>query len=158
MRLNSPVVLGRGDVLLKFPELLDEYDPALLPPQPYVAVHMFGCTNARVLPKFGLLLAGLLQAKVRFVLVGSETQDDLPPIFRLHIDVVKRARKFIGTRSVFNCVAQIMEIPSFVLVDRSQHDPLIERYMQANMAIVREWNVGTPIETLYREAVEWARD
>ena len=150
--------VGRGDALLKYPELLDDYDPALLPPQPYVAVHLFGSQPTKIPPKWGLLLKGLRDAKVRTILVGSETEDDLPPIFRLHIDVVKRARKFIGALSVFNAVAQIMEIPSFVLVNRSLHEPLIYQYMRANHAIVRPWNDGTrSVEAIYQEAVEWAQ-
>jgi hypothetical protein len=70
---------------------------------------------------------------------------------------VKRARKFIGTMSAFNCVAQIMEIPSFVLVNRSIKEPLIERYMQANLSVVEPWNTGRPIGQVYQDAVDWAK-
>lgn len=152
------MVIGCGDALLKYPELLDDYDPALLPPTPYVAVHLFASHPHKQPPQPGLLLAGLRAAGVRTVLVGSETQDDLPPILRLHIDVVKRARKFIGTLSVFNVVAQLKEIPAFVLVNRSLQEPLIYQYMAHNRSLVRPWNVGQAIEEIYREAVAWAKE
>jgi hypothetical protein len=163
MRIESPVVIGRGDVLLKYPELLDDYDPNLLPPQPYVAVHLHASHPSKIPPKEHILIEKLLAAGVRFVEVGNDVNSRPPMILRLHIDVVKRARKFIGTLSVFNVVAQIMEIPSFVLVDRSKAEPLVYRYMQANSAIVRAWNncppFGhfVPVEKIYQEAVEWAK-
>jgi len=103
------------------------------------------------------LLEGLLHAGVHFVKVGNEA-DDLPTSLRLHIDVVKRASKFIGTLSMFNCVAQLMEIPSFVLVNRSIKEPLIYNYMLQNSAWIAPWNVGAPVEEVYRTAVEWAKD
>ena len=159
MRIESPLVLGRGDALLKYPELLDDYDPSLLPPQPYVAVHLFASHPNKSPPMWGLLIQGLRDAGVSAVYVGSEiwVGTELPPILRLHIDVVKRARKFIGTLSVFNAVAQIMEIPSFVLVNRALQEPLIYRYMYQNGAVIAPWNVGKPIEAIYQEAIEWAK-
>ena len=156
MRIESPVVIGRGDVLLKYPELLDDYDPSLLPPQPYIAVHLHASHPDKQPPNPNLLRNGLIAAGVHYVELGDEAQE-LPPILRLHIDVVKRARKFIGTLSVFNVVAQIMEIPSFVLVDRSKSEPLIYSYMAANRAIVAPWNSRWSIEQIYKGAVEWAK-
>ncbi len=156
MRINSPVVIGRGDVLLKYPELIDDYDPALLPPQPYVAVHLHASHPNKQPPTPNLLRNRLIAAGVPYVEVGDEAQE-LPPILRLHIDVVKRARKFIGTLSVFNVVAQIMEIPSFVLVNRALAEPLIYRYMYQNTAIIEAWNDGhKPVEQIYEDAVAWA--
>lgn len=158
MKFESPLVIGLGDALLKYPELLGDYDrrERLLPQQPYVAVHLGASTANKIPPDPHLLLEKLLWANVHFVLVGTEAHD-LPPNLRLHIDVVKRARKFIGTMSAFNCVAQIMEIPSFVLVNRSIKEPLIERYMQANLSVVEPWNTGRPIGQVYQDAVDWAK-
>ena len=50
MRFKSQIVIGRGDALLKYPELLDDYDPSLLPQQPYVAVHLDASTPDKVPP------------------------------------------------------------------------------------------------------------
>ena len=156
MRINSLVVIGRGDVLLKYPELLDDYDPALLPPQPYVAVHLHASHPNKQPPTPNLLRNRLIAAGVQYVEVGDEAQE-LPPILRLHIDVVKRARKFIGTLSVFNVVAQIERVPSFVLVNRSIKEPTIYGLMQHNLALIEPWNVGRPIEEIYRDAIAWAQ-
>ena len=157
MKLKPHMAFGCGDALLTHPGLLDDYDPSLPPPQPYVAVHLHASLSIKQPPMPDLLRNGLLGAGVEYVEVGDEVQE-LPPILSLHIDVVKRARKFIGTMSVFNVVAQIKEIPSFVLINRSIHDALIFEYMTRNRSIVRAWNDGRhPIEDIYREAVEWAK-
>jgi hypothetical protein len=144
-------------MLLKYPELIDDYDPSLLPAQPYVAVHLGASTPNKIPPNPSVLTRGLLLAGVHFVLVGNEARD-LPPILRLHIDVVKRARKFIGTLSVFNCVAQIKKIPSLVLVNRAVKDPSIYALMHANNAKIIEWNNGSYSHAqIYHYAVEWAQ-
>lgn len=155
MRLDTPI--GRGDLLLKYPEFLDDYDPALLPSPPYVAVHLHASHPHKQSPKPNLLRNGLIAAGVYYVEVGNEAQE-LPPSFRLHLEVVMRARKFIGTLSVFNVVAQIKKVPAFVLVNRSLKEPTIYKRMTDNGSIVREWNNGIqPIADIYREAVEWAK-
>jgi len=128
--------------------------------EPYVAVHMFGSHPHKIPAKWGVLLAALREARIRTILLGSETQDDLPPKLRLHVAVAQRARKFIGTLSCFNCAAQIAKVPSFVIVNRSLQDGTIYPLMRANRARIEPWNLGPgrkSIEQIYHEAAEWAK-
>jgi hypothetical protein len=146
--------------------------------EPYVAVHITASLPHKVPPEFEKLLAGLREAGVRVVLLGVEPNDMapavkgnrvrgfrslvggeilVPPQLRLHVALAQGARKFIGTLSCFNCAAQLASVPSFVIVDRSLKEPTIYRMMAQNGAIVEPWNVGKPIEAIYKDAVEWAK-
>ncbi len=161
-RLNHSHIRG---LKWKAPEIVLDADEqrilAEVTREPYVAVHMFGSLPTKVPPKWGVLLAGLREARIRTILLGSETQDDLPPKLRLHIAVARRARKFIGALSCFNCAAQLAKVPSFVIVNRSLQDGTIYPLMRANRSIIEPWNLGPgmkSIEQIYREAVEWARN
>ena len=145
--------------------------------EPYIALHLTAALPGRVPANPEKLLAGL--AGLRTVILGVETGDDgpsisgnrvgglhsklagtphilLPPKLRLHVAVAQRAAKFIGTVSCFNCAAQLARIPSFILCNSSFKDPPIYNMMAKNGARVEPWNVGKPIEKIYREAVEWA--
>ncbi len=126
--------------------------------EPYVAVHFFASGADRILPAWGKLLVELRKTGVRTVLLGSETQDDLPPKLRLHVAVAQRATKFIGSQSCFNCAAQLARVPSFVIVNRSKSDQSIYNLMHQNHARIEAWNVGKPLDRIYREAAAWAAD
>jgi hypothetical protein len=144
--------------------------------EPYIAVHMAASQPGRVPANPEKLLAGL---SGRIVLLGIETSDDgpavignrvagirsklagtpyilLPPKLRLHVAVAQRATKFIGTVSCFNCAAQLAHVPSFILFNCSFKDPPIYDMMAKNGARTEAWNVGKPVEQIYRDAVEWA--
>jgi hypothetical protein len=154
------MTFGRGDAILRYPELIEGYDFPLAEwirgkGRRYVAVHIHASSPHKVPPHPEILTGGLLRAGIPFVMLGSESFD-LPPNFRLHADVARRAAKFIGTLSVFNVVAQVSKIPSFVLVNRSIKEPHIYALMEANRAQVVSWNVGDPIESIYADAVRWA--
>lgn len=149
--------------------------------EPYVAVHMGAAQSNRVPSNPEKLLAGLATTGRPTVLLGVETSDDgpsvsgnrvagirsklagtphilLPPKLRLHVAVAQRATKFIGTVSCFNCAAQLARVPSFLLVNRSCHDPGIYRMMSQNGAHAEAWNIegGRSLDEIYRRAVEWA--
>ena len=144
--------------------------------EPYIAVHMAASEPGRVPDHPEKLLAGL---SGRVVLLGVETSDDgpavtghrvagirsklagtpyilLPPKLRLHVAVAQRAAKFIGTVSCFNCAAQLAHVPSFILYNRAFQDPTIYNMMAKNGVRLEAWNVGRPVEHIYRDAVEWA--
>ena len=146
---------------------------------PYIAVHLGSSNPARTPPGIEALIDGLTKANVRAVFVGAEVSDNekgitgnrtpgfrrlldshiwLPPRLRLQVAAVQSARKFIGTVSCFNCAAQLAAVPSFILYNRAYQDPGIFGMMNANRAVMRPWNAGVqPINTLYRDAVEWAQ-
>jgi hypothetical protein len=148
--------------------------------EPYIAVHLTAAQAGRV-PAFPeKLLSGLSAIGRRVVVLGVETGDDgpsiggnrvdgvrsklvgtshvsLPPKLRLHVAVAQHAAKFIGTVSCFNCAVQLAHIPSFILCNRAFKDPFIYNIMAQNGAHVEAWNVGKPIEQIYRDAVEWAK-
>jgi hypothetical protein len=156
---------GRGDAILRYPELIEGYahDPACIHAldrieqmEPYVAVHIHASEAKKIPPHPEILTGGLIRAGVPFVLVGNESHD-MPPNFRLHADVVRKAAKFIGTLSVFNVIAQIAKVPSFVLVNRSVKEPVIYDLMERNGAWVTPWNVGNTLEATYAEAIRWAQ-
>jgi hypothetical protein len=151
---------GIGDAILKYPTLIAERDwssPDLAPANmPRIAVHLGASEPRKVPPNPEKLIEKLLHATPNFVMLGNE-YEDLPPRLHLHIDAVLRARKFIGTLSVFNVVAQVAKIPSFVFVNGSIKDPKIYDLMARNLARVCPWNTGQyTIDQLYDEAVEWA--
>lgn len=163
------MTFGRGDAILRYPELIQGYrdDPAALDAldrldeHPYVAVHLYASEEKKEPPHQTALINGLHNAGVPFVIVGNdqrlgEYRGTLPDNFLLHCDVVRKAAKFIGTLSVFNCVAQLEHIPSFVLVNRSIQEPMIYAMMNANHARIEAWNVGKPVGRIYAEAIEWA--
>ena len=162
--------------------VLDEEEQRILDDlttEPYVAVHVSASLQEKVPPKFEALLDGLRAANVRTVLLGIESTDNLPaikgnrlhgflgaegsgqiilpPKLRLHVAVAQHASKFIGTLSCFNCAAQLASVPSFVLVNRALQEPNVYRMMHMNGAIIQPWNVGRPVEDIYREAVAWAK-
>lgn len=168
--IESPIVIGRGDVILKYPELIETMTNQnkdwldTISDEPYIAVHLGASSLYKIPPQPELLLRGLIEAGVRHVLLGNERcivpAETIRPCnanLRLHIETVKRASAFIGTLSCFNAVAQLVPRPSFVLVNRSIKEPLIYAHMAKNRAVVEAWNVGKPIEQIYREAVEWAK-
>lgn len=168
--IKSPVIIGRGDVILKYPELIETLTNQctdwldVIADESYVAVHLGASSPDKIPPKPELLLRGLSEAGVRYVLVGNEPctvppETRRPPhdSLRLHIEVVKRADSFIGTLSCFNAVAQVTGTRSFVLVNRSIKEPLIYQHMAENEAWVEAWNVGKPIERIYADAIEWAK-
>lgn len=147
--------------------------------EPYIAVHMAASEPGRAPANPEKLLAGLAMTGRRVVLLGVETNDDgpsvsgnrlegirsklagtphilLPPKLRLQVMVAQRATKFIGTVSCFNCAAQLAHVPSFILFNCSFKDPTIYNMMAKNGARVEAWNVGKPVEQIYRDAVEWA--
>ncbi len=155
------LVAGIGDVLLRYPELIDDLTPterdliATFDSWSYVAVHLGASSPEKIPPKPKLLMQALHKAKVPFRLVGHDSEGPKPKL-RMHIECVKHASRFIGTLSCFNVVAQLCKIPSFVLVNRAHVEPHIYGLMNANGARVEPWNVGKPIEQIYAEAVEWA--
>lgn len=123
--------------------------------RPYVAVHL-GSDGYEKRPPDPKLLLGMLQAAhVPHVVVGHDSEGP-PPSLWTHIEVVRRAAKFIGTLSCFNCVAQLAKVPSFVLLNRAIKEPIIFGRMRDNGAIGEEWNVGRPVTDIYRQAVAWA--
>ena len=148
--------------------------------EPYIAVHMGAAQPNRVPPNPEKLFAGLGVTGKRIVLVGTEPSDDkspvignrtagirsklvdsfitLPPKLRLHVAVTQRAAKFIGTVSCFNCAAQLAHVPSFLLCNRSCHDPFIYNMMAKNGAHAEAWNIegGTTLDEIYRRVVWWA--
>ena len=156
---------GRGDAILRYPELIESYGHNTAAQEaidridsfgPYVALHLTASEAKKIPPHPERLIEGLKEAGVAAVIVGEEGPD-LPLNFRLHTDIVRNARKFIGTLSVFNVVAQIERVPSFVLVNRSIKEPTIYGLMQHNLALIEPWNVGRPIEEIYRDAIAWAQ-
>jgi hypothetical protein len=166
--------------------ILDDEDDRIISEiaaKPYVTVHIAASLPEKVPPDIEKLLAGLAEARVRTVLVGVEAHDNdkavkgnrtqgfrklldkypdlicLRPGLRLHIAAVMFSRKFIGTLSCFNCVAQLSAIPSFVIVNRALKEPGVYAMMARNHAIVRPWNapgIGA-IDDIYRDAVTWAK-
>jgi len=172
-----------ADLPWQQPQLaLDDEEQSILADiarKPYIAVHMAAAQSNRVPPNPEKLLAGLATIGRPTVLLGVETNDDglsvsgnrvegirsklagtphilLPPKLRLHVAVAQRATKFIGTVSCFNCAAQLAHVPSFILVNRSCKDPPIYDMMAKNGVHIEAWNVGRPVEHIYRDAVEWA--
>jgi hypothetical protein len=161
------MTFGRGDAILRFPELIEGYEDDAEScrimstlrsiEQGYVAVHLDASTPNKIPSKPDLLARMLDDAEVPFLLVGDETTD-LPFNFRLHADIVRHARKFVGTLSVFNCVAQLAKVPSYVLVNRSLQAPDIYHKMRVNGAWIVPWNVGAlVIEEIYADVVKWAK-
>ena len=158
------MIFGRGDAILRYPELIAPYeaDPACMAAldrieqmEPYVAVHLMASEAKKIPPYSECLIDGLKAVGINHIVVG-ERGDDLPLNFRLHTHIVRKAAKFIGTLSVFNVVAQIERIPSFVLVNRSIKEPTIYAMMQANGARIAPWNAGTPFDKVYADAIAWA--
>jgi hypothetical protein len=47
-------------------------------------------------------------------------------------------------------------VPSFILYNRAFQDPTIYNMMAKNGVRLEAWNVGKPVEHIYRDAVEWA--
>jgi len=148
--------------------------------EPYVAVHLSASLPTKAPQHPEELLAALRAAGIRVVVLGVEATDDGPavtgnrlsgyrrlltdselliplPKLRLHVALAQHATKFIGALSCFNCAAHMVGVPAFVLTNRSIKDPSIERWMDHNCSIVQPWNVGKPIEQIYRDAVEWAK-
>lgn len=160
------MVAGIGDVLLRYPELIEDLtdvDRVVLDtmPEPYIAVHLGASQAHKVPPDPKLLLAKLLHANVRFVVVGHDSEGPAPKL-RMHIEIVKRAVGFLGTLSCFNCVAQLAKVPSFVIVNRAVKEPFVYNLMQQNGARIEAWNVidaaaRKPVVQIYDEAVMWAR-
>lgn len=155
---------------MHYPELIaplngDDLDVLDDLPENFVAVHLWGSEPKKCVPMPAMLCAGLVTSGVKFVVLGNEPADYLapglrvPPKIALQIAVMRRARKFIGTLSMWNCVAQVFAVPSFVLVNRSIKEPYIYRLMEQNHATVRAWNVehGRGPYGVYAEAVEWAK-
>lgn len=159
---------GRGDAILKYPELVRPYDDdaravmAMLDVEsgpPYVAVHLTASEEKKIPPERELLIAKLIEARVPFYLVGEES-GNLPMNFRLHTEIVQHCRKFIGTLSVFNCVAQLARRESLVLVNRSVKEPRIYNLMNKNNAKIVEWNpIGKSVvfASMYDDVVAWAK-
>lgn len=144
---------GIGDAILKYPTLIG---PRIDIPMPYIAVHLGASEPRKIPPNPEKLIDKLLDKTPNFMMIGSE-YNDIEPRLHLHIDAVLRARKFIGTLSAFNVVAQVARIPSFVFVNGSIKDPKIFDLMARNLARVCPWNTGQySIEELYDEAVAWA--
>lgn len=155
------MVAGIGDVLLRYPQLIDDLtdvERVTLDSlqRPYVAVHLGSSSPEKIPPQPRELVRRLLAAKVPFVMVGHDSEGP-PPKLRMHIETVKRAAKFIGTLSCFNVVAQLAEVPSFVLVNRAHAEPFVYGLMARNLAHVEAWNVGRPVEQIYDDAVAWAQ-
>lgn len=158
------MVAGIGDVLLRYPELIESLSASeadqLDCMTPYVAVHLGASAPEKIPPHHERLIGRLHNAGIHFLIVGNHPPLEsgfLIPKLRLHIEAVKRARKFIGTLSCFNVVAQLTKVPSFVLVNASIKEPFVYGLMHQNRARVEPWNVGKSIEQIYTEAVEWAR-
>ena len=163
--------------------VLDDEEQSILADitrEPYIAVHMTAAQPGRVPANPEKLLTGLSATGRRIVLLGAETNDDgpavggnraagirskivdprfimPPPKLRLQVAITQRAAKFIGTVSCFNCAAQLTHVPSFILFNCSFKDPPIYDMMAKNGARTEAWNVGKPIEQIYRDAVEWAK-
>lgn len=155
------IVAGIGDVLLRYPELIDDLTPserdliATFDTGPYVAVHLGSSDPEKCPPHPEILIRALHKAKVPFRIVGHDSEGPKPKL-RMHIECVKHASRFIGSLSCFNVVAQLAKVPSFVLVNRAHREPHIYGLMGANGARVEAWNDGKPVEDIYAEAVEWA--
>lgn len=155
------IVAGIGDVLLRYPELIDDLDGferetlKLYSTVPYVAVHLGASNLEKRPPHPELLIRVLHKANIPFMMVGHDSEGP-PPKLRMHIEVVKRASAFIGTLSCFNVVAQLSGLATFVLVNRAHKEPFIYGLMDQNGARVEPWNVGKPVEQIYAEAVVFA--
>ena len=144
---------GIGDAILKYPTLIGPRSDRLMS---YIAVHLGASEPRKIPPNPEKLIDKLLDKTPNFMMLGNEYQD-IEPRLHLHIDVVLRARKFIGTLSVFNVIAQVARVPSFVFVNGSIKDQKIYDLMARNQARVCPWNTGQyTIDQLYDEAVEWA--
>ena len=149
---------GIGDVLLRYPELIDDltdFERLQLETmkQPYVAVHLSTNLVVKVPPQPRILLDKLLAAGVQYVLVGHDGEGPKPKL-RKHIEVVKRASKFIGTLSCFNVVAQLSRVPSLVLANSAVKEPFIFALMTERGARVEFWNGRKP-EELYDSVIDW---
>lgn len=165
------IQFGIGDAMLHYPALIQRLTPAeerlldALPPN-FVAAHLFGSAPEKCPPRPLFLLNWLSHFKIRAVLLGNEldnqsfsTHIPLPQDAGLHVhlEALRRADKFIGSLSCFNCAAQVWQKPSFVLANRSLKEPFIYGRMAINpRCVVRAWNADTPLEVIYREAGEWA--
>jgi hypothetical protein len=154
------LVAGIGDVLLRYPELLETVRAddlaAIEGMRPYVAVHLGGSAPEKIPPHPTRLVDTLRASRVNYVLVGPEYRQGLGGL-RTQMEVVKLATKFIGTLSCFNVVAQLAKVPSFVLVNRSLKEPFVYNLMDNNKAIVEAWNVGKSWDRICDEAAEWAK-
>lgn len=155
------MVAGIGDVLMRYPALIEDLTDAerarldAITPG-YVAVHLGSSDPQKIPPNPKLLIHALQRSGARYMLVGHDSEGPAPKL-RMHIEIVKRARKFIGTLSCFNVVAQLAKVPSFVLVNRAHTEPFIYGLMAENRAVVEAWNLGCrPVGQIYDQAVEWA--
>lgn len=156
------IVAGLGDVLLRYPELIEDLtvdDRAALDalPRRYVAVHLAASSPVKVPPRPTTLLEMFKVAGVPHVVVGCEGWGTKPKL-RVHMEIVRRATKFVGTLSCFNVLAQLAKVPSFVLVNRAIKEPFVYGLMHANGARVEAWNVGKSAEAIYSEVIDWCED
>lgn len=161
---------GLGDVLLRYPELINgpaPQDEAFLKslPKDFVAVHPFASSPNKSLPYPGVLFDWLHRDGVPFVVLGDEPvithyAPRVPGRLHLSFEVLRRARKFVGALSSFNCAAQLMMKPSYVIVNRSIKEPFVYGLMADNNAVVKAWNeIGgkqSDIWAIYHDVVEWA--
>lgn len=155
------IVAGIGDVLLRYPELIESLSQddgvMLWNLKGRVAVHLDASAPEKCPPNPAMLISKLRSAGVPYVIVGGSPWAEIPQKLRLHIEIVRRAHKFIGVLSCFNVVAQLAKVPSFVLVNRSIKEPFVYGLMEENGALVSAWNVGQPFESIYDTVVEWAK-
>ena len=162
---------GLGDVLLRYPELINgpaPQDEAFLKTLPdyFIAVHPFTSTPNKAFPNPDVLFDWLRRDGVPFVVLGNEPLYLAPCAIRvpgrlpLSFEVLRRARKFVGTLSSFNCAAQLMMKPSYVIVNRSIKESFVYGLMADNNAVVKAWNeIGgkqSDIRAIYHDVVEWA--
>lgn len=164
------IVAGMGDVLLRYPELIEEltWDDRLVLghlPAKFVAVHPFASTPNKALPDPYKLCWMLCQEGIPFVILGNEQPADLRHFsrvpgekFMLHLAVLRFADKFIGSLSCFNVAAHLLNKRCFTIVNRSIKEPFIYGLMERQRTQVRAWNDGhADIESIYLDAVDWAR-
>lgn len=155
------IVAGIGDVLLRYPALIEplthQDQVHLCVAKEKVVVHLDASAPEKCPPNPAMLISKLRAAGIPYVVVGGSPWCEIPQKLRLHIELVRQARKFIGPLSCFNVVAQLAKVPSFVLVNRSIKEPFVYSLMDQNKAVVSAWNVGVPYERIYDTVVEWAR-
>lgn len=162
------MIFGRGDAILKYPELVQGFDDDPIAVEiaettrkikgKYVAVHMQASEAKKMPPNPELLFNKLAERDVPFLIIGDRDVDDIPFNFKLHTHIVQNAGKFVGSLSVFNVVAQVSKIPSCVLVNRSIQEPFIFHKMTENTARVVAWNVGFSLDAIYHDVAKWASE
>ena len=145
---------GLGDVLLRYPELINgpaPQDEAFLKTLPdyFIAVHPFASTPNKAFPNPDVLFDWLRRDGVPFVVLGNEPLYLAPYAIRvpgrlpLSFEVLRRARKFVGTLSSFNCAAQLMMKPSHeVRQHQLPHDQTTRRPAHPHRAITGRHETG----------------